>query len=183
MIRLALHGLAGLILGGLVHVVIVLGVPFFAPRDAWTQIGELGPHFQMNTLPAAAPGQETLPLLDPALAHAVCRFDLDGGAVRIRARLPDTYWSVALFDRSGTNVYNLNDRAAEGRPIDMVIAGVEQVAQLRETPTAASVNAILIEWPTREGFALVRVFVPSASLAPDVDAALKGATCEALVVE
>ncbi len=183
MIRLILHIVAGLILGGLVHVVVVLGVPFFAPRDAWTQIGELGPHFRMNIIPAAEPGRETLPLLDPALSHAVCRFDLDSGAVRLRARLPDTYWSVALFDRSGTNVYNLNDRAAEGRPIDMVIAGPEQVAQLRETPTVASINAILIEWPTREGFALLRVFVPSSSLAPEVDAALNAATCEALTVE
>ena len=182
MIRLALYSLAGLILGGLVHVVVVLGVPFFAPRDAWTQIGDLGPTFQMTVITPAAPGRETLPLMDPALSHAVCRFDLDAGAVRIRARLPDTYWSVALFDRSGSNVYNLNDRAAEGRPLDMVLAGFDQVAQLRETPTAASINAILIEWPTREGFALVRVFVPAASLAPDVDAALTSATCEALVL-
>lgn len=183
MIRLALHVLAGLILGGLAHVVIVLGVPFFAPRDAWTQISELGPPLRMNILPAAAPDRETLPFLDPALSHAVCRFDLDGAAVRLRARLPDTYWSVALFDRSGTNVYNLNDRAAEGRPIDMVIAGAAEVARLRETPTAASMNAILIDWPTREGFALLRVFVPSSSLAPDVAAALEGASCEALPLD
>lgn len=183
MIRLALHILAGLILGGLAHVIIVLGVPFFAPRDAWMQISDLGPPLKMNVLPVAEPGQETLPLLDPALSHAVCRFDLESGAARLRARLPDTYWSVALFDRSGTNVYNLNDRAAEGRPIDMVIAGAADVARLRETPTAASMNAILIEWPTREGFALIRVFVPSGSLAPDVAAALAAASCEALPLE
>lgn len=178
MTRFLLHALAALAIAGIVHVFAVAAVPALSPRDAWTQVGAFGPDGRLNPVPRAAPGVATLPQIDPAMAHAVCRFDLAAGPMRIRARITETYWSVALFDRSGANLYSLTDRAAEGRPINLIVATPEQISQLRERPLPDSNEAIVVDWPASEGFVLMRVFVTSESAAPDVDRAIRAATCD-----
>ncbi|WP_407047997.1 hypothetical protein [Methyloraptor flagellatus] len=179
MIRFVLYLLGGLALGGIIHVVTVLGVPHFAERDAWARVAAFGPDGRFNAIPRVAPGVKPLPGIDPAMAHAVCRFSLAKAPVRIKAELPDNYWSIALYDRAGLVVYSLNDRAAEQKPIDVLIATAEQIAQLRENPPEDFENIVIVDWPDRDGFAMLKAFVPTPSLRPEIEAALGTASCQA----
>ena len=86
---------------------------------------------QFHVLPQPTAGAEPLASLDPRMVYAVCRFSLGDGPVRIRASLPDDFWSVAIFDRRGRNVYSLNDRSAERTQLDLAILTPVQMAQLR----------------------------------------------------
>ena len=81
-IRSLLYGLAGLLLGGVIHVAIIFMVPYYASHDAWAHIKSFGRDGQFHTLPVPEAGAEPLASLDPRMLQAVCRFTL--------ARRPDT---------------------------------------------------------------------------------------------
>ena len=178
MIRLLLYIVGGLMLGGIIHAATVIGVPQFAERDAWVRVAAFGPDGQFNRIPRVGPGVKPLPAIDPAMAHSVCRFSLAKGPIRIKAELPDNYWSIALYDRNGLNVYSLNDRAAEQKPVDILIATAEQIAQLRENPPEDFEDIVIIDWPGRQGFAILKAFVPERSMTAEIEAALGTARCQ-----
>ena len=111
------------------------------------------------------------------MLQAVCRFSLADGPVRMRAAFPDEFWSVAVFDRRGRNVYSLNDRSAERTRLDLAILTPVQMAQLRQDPPASLETAIVLELPIEVGFGLIRLFIPDESLLAGATAALAAADC------
>jgi uncharacterized membrane protein len=177
MIRLFLWIIGGLVLGGIIHIVTVLGVPLFAPEPAFARIGSFAIDGRFTTLPRAIPGVHPLPLLDPAMEHAVCRFSLAQGPIRIQADMPDTYWSIALFNRGGLSSYSLSDRAADQKPIDILVASADQIAQIRENPPDNFDNVIIIDWATQDGFAIIRALVQTPGSDKVIEDAFKAATC------
>lgn len=177
MIRLLLWIFGGLVLGGIIHIVTVLGIPRFAPEPAFNRIGTFAIDGQFSILPRVEPGVHPLPLLDPAMEHAVCRFTLKNGPIRIRATMPDLYWSIGLFDPAGLNVYSLSDRAADQKPIDILVANAEQIAQIRENPPDNFDNVIILDWATNDGFAIIRALVQTPGSGAVIDQAIKQATC------
>lgn len=179
MIRTLLYVLGGVFLGGIIHIAVVLLIPDFANRDAWTSMGRFGPDGAFHLLPMSEPGTEPLPYLDPRLAHAACRFSLDDGPIRIKATMPDEFWSLAVFDRRGSNIYSLNDRTAERTDIDLVLATSLQLTKLRENPVEALDQSIVIEIPATRGFVLIRAFVTDRADVGRVNTALKAAQCSA----
>ena len=40
-----------------------------------------------------------------------------------RRAMPDTYWSVSVFDADTDNIYVLNDRQAKNGSVDFVLTG------------------------------------------------------------
>ena len=111
--RTLLFALGGLLLGGIIHIAVVFMIPLFANRDAWAQMKQFGRDGKFHQLPIPEAGSEPLASLDPRMIYSVCRFSLGQGPVRITASLPEDFWSVAIFDRRGRNIYSLNDRSAE----------------------------------------------------------------------
>jgi uncharacterized membrane protein len=175
--RTLLFALGGVLLGGVIHIGIVFMVPYYASKDAWAQMRQFGPDGQFHVLPLPEAGAEPLASLDPRMLQAVCRFSLVEGPVRMRATLPDEFWSVAVFDRRGRNVYSLNDRSAERSRLDLVIVTPVQMARLRQDPPASLETAAVLEVPVDVGFALLRVFVPDESLLASAAASLTAADC------
>ena len=177
MTRTVLFLIGGVLLGGIIHIAVVFMVPYYANRDAWAQMDGFGPDDQFHVLPLPQAGTEPLRSLDPWMLQAVCRFSLADAPVRITAALPDDYWSIAVFDRRGRNVYSLNDRSAERTRLDMAIITPVQMAQLRQDPPQSLETAIVIELPLSEGFALLRVFVAEESDLGRARRALQTADC------
>jgi uncharacterized membrane protein len=171
--------LGGLLLGGVIHIAIVFMVPFYASHDAWAQMRRFGNDGRFHVLPAPVAGAEPLASLDPWMVHVVCRFSLADGPVRVRATFPDEFWSVAVFDRRGRNVYSLNDRSAERSGLDMAILTPLQMAQLRQDPPQSLETAIVLELPIVSGFVLLRAFVPDDSATALATGLLAGADCAA----
>jgi uncharacterized membrane protein len=169
----------GLLLGGIIHLAIVLMVPLFASNDAWSRMAAFGTDGAFHVIAQPAAGAEPVAGLDPRMLQAVCRFDLSRSPVRIVANLPGEFWSVALFDRRGRNAYSLNDRTAEQGQLDLWVLTPVQMAQIRQAPPASLDTAILVEMPSELGFAVLRVFVPDDTQAPAAQAALAAAACSA----
>ncbi len=175
--RTLLFALGGILLGGVIHIAIVFMVPYYADRDAWAEMRRLGRDGQFHVLPVPEAGAEPLSSLDPRMMQAVCRFSLGAGPVRIGALFADEFWTVAVFDRRGRNIFSLNDRSADRARLDLAILTPVQMAQLRQDPPASLETAIVLELPIDAGFVLLRAFVPDDSLAPDVRALLQAADC------
>ena len=173
----ALFVLGGLMLAGIIHIVTVLLVPHYAVNDAWAEMRSLGRAGTFHTIPLSEAGSGSLTSLDPRVLHAVCRFSLEDGPVRITAALLSDYWSIAIFDRRGRNAYSVNDRAADGSELDLTVITPVQMAQIRQNPPESMDSSIVIELPISEGFALIRAFVADETMLPQVEAALDTADC------
>jgi len=175
--RTLIFVLGGILLGGIIHIAIVFMVPYYANHDAWAQMHRFGRDGQFHVLPLPEAGAEPLASLDPRMVQAVCRFSLAHGPVRVSAGFADQFWSVAVFDRRGRNIYSLNDRSADRAQLDLAILTPVQMAQLRQDPPASLETAIVLELPIDVGFVLLRAFVPDDSLMASVIASLKAADC------
>lgn len=167
----------GLLLGGIIHIAVVFMVPYYADRDAWAQTSQFGVDDEFHVLPLPQAGAEPLSSLDPWMLHAVCRFSLAEGPVRITADLPEDFWSIAVFDRRGRNIYSLNDRSAERTRLDLAIITPVQMAQLRQDPPQSLERAIVIELPIEEGLALLRVLVADETKFSEATESVRSADC------
>ncbi len=177
--KVALNALVGgLLLGGIIHIAVVLLVPLYADNDAWARVQTFDAGMRFRTLPRSTPAGEAMPSLDPLMAHAVCSFNLANGAVRITATLPDTFWSAAVFDRRGRNVFSLNDASTQDERLDLVLTTPVQMAQIRQNPPETLETAIIFERALEEGFVLLRVLVPDESWDAIVNGALDAVRCE-----
>ncbi len=175
--RTLLFVLGGLLLGGIVHVAVVFMVPLFADNDAWAQMNRFGGNDVFHVLPMPTADAEQVASLDPRMAEAVCTFNLADGPLRVRATLPDRFWSVAVFDRRGRNVYSLNDRAADRHSLDLAILTPVEMARFRQKAPDTLDSTLVVQVPIDLSFVLLRVFVPDSSTLSEALGALSGAEC------
>lgn len=170
--------LGGIMLGGIIHIAIIFFTPVFAADDGWARISAVTSESEFRLLPTPTAEEARFPDLDPQLAHAACRFDLSEQPVRITANLSADFWSVAVFDRRGRNVFSINDRSTEGRSLDLIVITPVQMAMVRQEPPDDLDQAIVVERRIAEGFVLARALVADPTTRADIENALTSATCE-----
>ncbi len=180
MTRTIIFIVAGLLMAAAIHIGIVLSVPTNAQTDAWARAGSLGADDAFHSLGSVTP-QAAAATRDPAVMESVCRFTLRDGPIRIAAVMPDGFWSLALFDRLGRNIYSINDRAGDPSRLDVTMMTADQQAALGDAKLAALQNSIIAVLAIEDGMAVVRAFVPDEASAPAVSAALAAASCNAAV--
>lgn len=180
-VRVLLLVLAGLFLGGIIHIAIVLGVPGQVPESAYARVAAFGPDGVFNRLPDVEAGAEPLPMLDPMMLHAACRYDLNEGPLKIEAALPPPFWSFALFDAGGRAIYSLNDRTSgAGGRLEVLVITTEQLSVLRENPPEGLEDLIVIETDATHGYALLRAFDGEPLLRERIETAMAQASCHGL---
>lgn len=168
---------AGLLGAGIVHIAILMLLPDFSERDAWSRLAGRTDLYRMARIDGMA---GTDPLHRPADPHfyaAACRFDLGDGFARVFAPGTVPYWSVSVYDRSGQNIYSLNDRTSAGGELDVVVATTAQMIDIREDLPEDMAASVFVQAEVGEGIALVRVFVPDESWAPKLAAYMDGIAC------
>lgn len=183
MIRAVFIVVVGLIGAGIIHIGAVLGLARFVDPDHLTRFAAFGADNRFNLLPRVTPQTQPLPLLDPAFAHALCRFSVAAEPLRIRVTPPDRLWTLALYDRRGVNVYHLNDRVGEGKAVELLVMTARQVARLRESPPEDLDALTVVEWPgSPEGAALLRAYAPTPAARQLFTQSLAEARCLPLSV-
>jgi len=168
----------GLVGAGIVHIIVLLLLPDFSERDAWSRLesrGELYRMIRIDGTPAAA--EVIHRSADPLFYVAACRFDLEEGYAHITAPGRVPYWSVSVYDRSGQNIYSFNDRTATSGQLDFVVLTPPQMIDVRKELPEALVSSVFVEADIDQGIALVRVFVPDASWAPQMTRYIDGLIC------
>jgi uncharacterized membrane protein len=175
--RLLLWTLAGLILGGIVHLATILVLPRTATRDAYARLAAITPVNAVTPIPAPTPGTAVLPFMDPAFAVAVCRYDLAAGPMKLTAPVSQAYTSVTFYTRRGVAYYGINDRAAGRRQIELDLMTTPQHDAMPEEADVTAADRLIIESPTETGLIVLRALSPEPSLMPMARAALAGARC------
>ncbi len=159
----------GLVGAGIVHIAVLLLVPEFSERDAWSKLQESGqPPYRMTRIDNGAAAGLVHRSADPLFYVAACRFDLEEGYAHVTAPGRVPYWSVSVYDRSGQNIYSFNDRTATTGQLDFVVLTPAQMADVRKELPEALVSSVFVEADMDEGIALVRVFAPDESWAPGI---------------
>src|SRR3974377_1680336 len=131
MIRVALWLLGALLLAGVVHLATILLLPSLATQDAYARVAAMAPVNAVVPVPPPTPKNAVMPLLDPAFATSVCRYDLSRGPLKFSVPISQAYTSVSFYSRGDIAYYAINDRAA-GRRVTGV--NLRTGRQPREAP-------------------------------------------------
>ena len=178
MIRLLFTIIAGVLLGGIVHLVAVLALPRIATQDAYSRLTPMTKLNAVTQLANAEPGNAPMPFMDPAFAVAICRYDLSEGPLQFAVNVSQAYTSVSFYTRYGRAYYAINDRAAGRRVIELDLMTSEQRAELPGDEEITAADRLIVESPTTTGLILIKALVPEAGLLSSVKAALAGARCQ-----
>ncbi|BCG96040.1 DUF1254 domain-containing protein [Mesorhizobium sp. 131-2-1] len=170
--------LLGLIGAGIVHIIVLMLVPEFSERDAWSRLAMASDLYRMTRLDAEAGGAPVVKSVDPLFYAAACRFDLAEGMVRIKAPGHVPFWSVSVYDRNGHNFYSFNDHTATDGVLDTVVLTPAQMIDVRRALPEELQGAIFVEAPIEEGIFVIRAFVPDDSWKPIVSRFLEQSSCE-----
>lgn len=171
LLRLLLLGLIG---AAIVHIAVLLLVPLYSSKNAWSHLEALGEpyHFDMLSDKSGLISDQ-----DPLIEQAACRFDLTDGPVHITAEGNLPFWSLSIYAPNGDNLYSLNDNVSNDRQLDLIIADPLGVAALRSEGVQNDGRSILIELNIGEGAVLLRGFVPDASWRQQAQNFFSQATC------
>lgn len=166
MIRTILWASAGIVLGLIIHLIVVLSLPRFATNNVWTHIGALNALGRVVTLNRPEAGQPNPLKLDPELIYAVCQFDLSQGPGVFRGTLPNDFWSVGIFDRDGIAVYSTTNRSGIGQSLELGIFNADQTQLLAEQQFEIQEGLLIVEARQDEVFAIVRLASPHRAMWP-----------------
>lgn len=160
MLRLVYVAATGLIGAGIVHIAILFLLPHMSPRDAWSRLAEQADFYE--AVPYVADSELAGPagVADPYFQAVACRFDLSEGMAHIQSSGVVPYWSASVYNRSGQNIYSLNDRSAEGGRLDLIVLTPAQMVGIRKAPLEELQNAVFVETPVEQGVVVVRGFAP-----------------------
>jgi uncharacterized membrane protein len=176
-IRILLWLLAGLLLGGVVHLTTVLLLPRTATQDAYSRLEPMTPVNAVTPLPMPTPDNSVLPFMDPAFAVAVCRYDLSSAPIKLTTPVGQAYTSVSFYTRFGVAYYAINDRAAGRRVIELDLMTPQQRAQLPEDEEVTAADRLIVESPTTVGLIVLRALSPEPSSMPVARGVLAAAQC------
>jgi uncharacterized membrane protein len=170
--------LAGLLLGGIVHLGSVLALPSLATRNADTRLAVLADRHQVSLVPAGSAAAQAIPFQDPAAALAICRFDLSAGPVRVKATPGDAFMSIAFHTPTGGVFYALTDRSATKGSMEALIVTQAQLDALQANdPEDEPVRELRLVSPRRTGFVTYRSLALEPGLREEAEALLGTARC------
>jgi len=177
-IRLLFTIIAGVLLGGIVHLVSVLALPRIATQDAYSRLTPMTKLNAVTPLPLADPTNEPLPFMDPAFALAVCRYDLSGGSIKLTVPVSQAYTSVSFYTRNDVAYYAINDRSAGRKVIELDLMTEAQHADLPEDEDVTAADRLIIDSPTTTGLIVLKALAAEPGLMPQARASLAASNCK-----
>lgn len=181
MIRIVFTILAGVLLGGVVHLVSVLALPRIASEDAYSRLTPITKLNAVTQLPVADPSDTLMPYLDPALAVAVCRYDLSTGPIKLSVPVSQAYTSVSFYTRSDLAYYAINDRSAGKKVIELDLMTEAQHEALPEDEDVTAADRLIIDSPSTTGLIVLKALAPEPGLMAQAQASLAASSCKVQV--
>ena len=177
MIRLVFTIIAGVLLGGVVHLVSVLALPRIASQDAYSRLTPMTKLNAVTQLPLADPNNSPMPFMDPAFALAICRYDLSGGPIKLTVPVSQAYTSVSFYTRNEVAYYAINDRSAGRKVIELDLMTEDQHSALPEDEEVTAADRLIIDSPSTTGLIVLKALAPEPGLMPQAQASLAASQC------
>ncbi|MCY1664202.1 DUF1254 domain-containing protein [Rhizobium sp. SL86] len=176
MLKVLLAIVTGLVGAALLHLIIILALPSFSERDAYSKVLGEGQPFRFHAL-GGRKDATGLAKEDPFLEVAVCAFDLTEAPVRLSAGSGVPFWSLATFDAASNETFSINDRTSAGGMLDVIVATPVQATALRKAMPSSLMQSIIVETAEPQGYAVLRVLSPQRSFRPMATQFLAEADC------
>lgn len=177
MIRTLLWLLGGVLLGGLIHLVVILSLPLLAEETTATRLEALAAKNRMLILPPVVAGEPNPLQLDPELIYGVCEVDLAQGPAYLSGILPDAFWSVAIFDTAGHVTYSTTNRDGIGQTLEVGIFNAAQTRLLAQQQLDIAEGLLVVESDSDRLFVLVRLSPPHEVMRPRFAERLEAVRC------
>ena len=178
MIRILFTIIAGVLLGGVVHLVSVLALPRIATQDAYSRLAPLTKLNTVTPLSLVTPTNEPMPFMDPAFALAVCRYDLSGGPIKLAVPVSQSYTAVSFYTRNDVAYYAINDRSAGRRVIELDLMTEAQHSALPEDEDVTAADRLIIDSPTATGLIVLKALAAEPGLMQQAQASLAASSCK-----
>ena len=173
-------GIFTLLVAVAAHLSYILFVPSSQLKAKMSEIAEAN---GINTLAIGTPGSPTHSLAEypSELVYAVCPFDLTSGPQRIRATVPEQYWSLEVYNARGGTIYTLNDQQAPRRQFSLYLSEDDPEPQAivnAANSLGSSANSITVLTGTQTGVVEIRSAAASPLEAARSMEALGSTSCE-----
>ncbi len=182
MVRSLLYGLAGVLLGLMIHLVVILILPTTSENTAYAHVAALQSTNRTTLIPVPAAGQPNPLHLDPDMAYAVCELDLSGGPGELTGTLPLAFWSVAVYDRAGAVLYSTTNRDGIGQTLDLGIFDPAQTRLLAEQKIDIAPGLLIVEARTDQVFVVVRLAPSHPSMRARYEEQLQRLVCRNIAI-
>jgi len=168
----------GALLGGIVHILFTLAVPFISKGHAYAKLRDALPANRMVVLPPPAPGREPLPFLTPDALYAMCRFDISVETLAVNVTMAHAGWTLSLHTPQGDNFYVMPAQQLRGSEIAItVVPEPDRSGEFIPTPRRIGAQGDQISSPSTEGIVMVRAPLKGLSWRAQTEAALRQASC------
>lgn len=179
MLKFLLAIVTGLVGAAVLHILLILILPFNSNVDAWSKVQNLGVAFEFYSL-ANEPNETELYNEDIFIQTAVCHYILDEGPVQIVADQPTEIWTLALFDAGSNEIFSMSARSAINGEVNFILGTKGQLLNLRSEEPELIAETIAIEVADIEGYVALRSIVPSISSLEEAQNFLTNALCARL---
>jgi uncharacterized membrane protein len=123
------------IIAGIVHLIATLIAMNDTGNTAYARLSRALPANTMTVAQPVAPGHQPLPFLSSDARYAFCPFETGHGPLKVRALLPDTGWTIGVYQPDGTSAYFA--AAQPGRSTTVVLTLIPSDARfMGATPQA-----------------------------------------------
>jgi uncharacterized membrane protein len=177
MIRFLLWLVGGVVLGGIIHIVVILSLPLLSEETVWTRVAALDATNRIVVLPQVKAGEPNPLGLDPELVYGVCQVDLSAGPAYLSGLLPDAFWSVAIFNPSGVITYSTTNRDGIGQTLELGIFNAAQTRLLAQQQLDVAEGVLVVESASDDLFVLVRLAPPHQAMRARFEGVLGAVTC------
>jgi len=163
---------AVLLIAIVVHVATLLALPKLIMMRTMSAITRLVSANTMLYPPRPTARSRGVVRPSPDLLYSICIYDLAAanGALRVSTHdMPDTYWSVSVFDADTNNFYALNDRQAGNGAADFLLMAAGSSVPHDRLPVVVA--------PTSRGIVLFRTLIDQESRIAEIDAGRRHADC------
>lgn len=169
--------LGALLVGGLLHIAIVMTTPMRQGNAAMQRLrGEL-PTNRVVIVPAPSPARQPISFMVPDAAYALCRFDLSVDSLRVSTALLDHGWVLSLHTASGDNFYVMPGQAKRTDVAFLLMPGVAALDVGPVPRRFGSSGEVQIPSPTAEGLVMVRAPYKGIAYRSQTEAALAQTVC------
>lgn len=176
MLKFLLAIVTGLVGAGVLHILLILILPFNSNVDAWSKVENLGPPFEFFTL-ENEPNESGLYNEDIFIQTAVCHYILDEGPMQVIADDATEMWTLATFDPGSNEIFSMSARSAINGEGNFIIGTKGQLLNLRSEEPELIAETIAIEVTDVEGYVALRSIVPSVSSLAEAQSFLSDASC------
>ena len=137
----------------LFHYILVMAIPYIVMDQIVRGLQKAGT--EINTMHHAAPAswkKRGVVKPSPDLLYSVAVYDVSKNPVVIRAKVPDTYWSLSFFQSNLDNYCIINDEQVQSKEVEVIVVGKGKFYR-------GSEKARVIESPSNTGIILIRTLI------------------------